>query len=161
MKQGMEDEDNQISDDEWFDIIKAGEIDQVERGKSRVSILNNPDAMDCTVFRLSQNQSVEEYLDVGDAKIVFLGKYLVPDDLDEEELKDYENLNLDCLFEVLLEFKEDKLKKTSVDIWDVITVFPGNGLVLGWELFNFSESESGLKCIIHRFREVDSVANLP
>ena len=156
-----EDENMHISNEEWLDILKAGEIDEIEREKSRFLIINDTNAMDCAVYRLNKDQAEMEYLEVGSAKVLFLGKHTVPKDLDDDELEDYEGLDVNSMFDVLLEFNEDELKKTPIDIWDVVTVFPGNGLVLGYEVFDFSESESGLKCIIHRFRDVDSVPNLP
>lgn len=149
-----------ISDEEWEDICAVGRIDPVKREKSRTAIINREDAMDCTIFRLRTDEKLDDCIELCDAKIVLIGKHQVPEGLDEEEFEDlYGGLDVDRLVDALVEyvpnFEDIKIEPEPSDF---VSVEPGAGISISYQLIDFFETEDGRRCIL--LNCIDECANM-
>jgi hypothetical protein len=139
-----------LSDKEWSDICAAGRIDPIKRDQSRAKIISHENAMDCTIFRLSEDDNDDGCIDLCDAKILFIGKHQVPEGLDEEEFEDlYGDLDINLLVDAWLEYlpNPDDLK-AEPEPPDMVSVEPGGGIALPFQLIDFVETEEGRRCIL-------------
>lgn len=57
--------------------------------QSRTAILENPDALECTLYRADEYDTEAEEQDLGDARMLVLGPFQAPAEWDAKDREDY------------------------------------------------------------------------
>lgn len=132
---------------------------QVSKAARQVT-LRHPNSMDCTVFRKTLNRTESivpeefgglptigglgvldnedeadyDYEELGEARVVFTGQYQASDmNMNSaDEGLNYQNPPVEALVECVLD--PDDVNYFIPDKHDMITVYPGNGFALGYEI---------------------------
>jgi hypothetical protein len=153
-----EDCDDGPSDREWESILAAGQIDLVKRAASRAGILNHEDAIDCTIFRFGTKEEPNAWTELCDGKVVFIGKHKVPDSLDDEEFEElYGGIDVELLVDAWLEcLQTEEELNGPPEPSDMVSIEPGMGIALPYQLIDYVETEEGRRCImLNRIDESD------
>lgn len=124
----------------------------------RQTVLHSPDALDCTLYRGDENDPDAEELDLGDAKLLFIGPFEAPADWDAAERADYFGDSAPELFfsarvECLAE--PDSKAWFSADVGDYVATLPGAGEVLMYYVHDYlEESDGSLSYVLLRDEEL-------
>src|SRR3990167_10861177 len=108
-------------------------MDAEQQLATRLAILENPEAQDCTVYRADDQDPEAEEVDLGDAKVLFCGPFEAPADWDAAEREDYFGDSAPELFvnaRIECEAKPGSKDHFTVDIGDYVAAQPGLGGVV-------------------------------
>ena len=124
----------------------------------RQTVLHSPDALDCSLYRADEQDPEAEELDLGDAKLLFLGPFEAPADWDAAERAEYFadceptlffNARIECLAAV------DAKGWFSADVGDYLACMAGEGEVLMYYVHDYLEEADGtLTYVLQRDEEV-------
>lgn len=140
-------------DEVWVQMCSADGLDPAKRLAARQTVLNHPDAQDCTIYRPDENDPDAEEEDLGDARILFTGPFQVPEEWDEEERAEFFGDDDPELF--MTAFVECEAKPASArffapDVGDYVAVMSGPGEVQMFYVCDYSEDDNGRQCILIR-----------
>lgn len=112
----------------------------------RQTVLHSPDALECTLYRADENDPDAEELDLGDAKLLFLGPFEAPADWDAAERAEYFGDSApELFFSARLEClaAPDAKAWFSADVGDYVATLPGQGEVLMYYVHDYLEEPDG------------------
>ena len=135
--------------DIWQQMCAADGLDPVKRLTARQAVLNDPHALDATLYR--SDESGEEELDLGDAKVLFQGAYVLPAHWSANEKAEYLDGALeDELLCALVECQADPQSKDYfvADVGDYLACVETTGKVAMYFVHDFEEDNNGRRCIL-------------
>lgn len=154
----MSTKDQQLHlDPVWTQICRANDVDPKTRMAARLEILTSADAQDCTVYRPDETDPDAEELDLGDAKVLFLGQFEPPAEWDAAERADFyadsaPELFMNALLEC--EAKPASAEYFTPEVGDYVATMPGLGEVVMYYVCDYSEDERGRLCVLLRDDEI-------
>ncbi|MBC9251663.1 hypothetical protein A9179_15425 [Pseudomonas alcaligenes] len=125
--------------------------------QQRLTILDDPQAQECTLYRPDDNDPDAEEEDLGDARVLFAGPFEAPVEWDAAEREEF---FADCdpaLFVrayIECEAKPGSKGYFVADIGDYVATLPGQGEVLMYYVHDFIEDASGRLFVLLRDEEV-------
>lgn len=140
-------------DDVWVQMCSADGLDPAKRLAARQTVLDHPDAQECTVYRPDENDPDAEEEDLGDARILFTGPFQAPEDWDEEELAEFfgdDDPELFVTAFVECEAKPASSRFFAPDVGDYVAVMAAPGEVQMFYVCDYSEDDDGRQCILIR-----------
>ncbi|MHA6495003.1 hypothetical protein ACX0MV_17415 [Pseudomonas borbori] len=120
---------------------------------SRQTILNHPDAQDCTVYRPDAHDPEAEEEDLGDAKILMTGPFQPPADWDAAEREAFfadSDPELFFTARIECEAKPGSAQHFVTDSGDYVATMPGAGEVVMFFVCDYDEDASGRSYILIR-----------
>jgi hypothetical protein len=114
---------------------------------ARQAVLHSPDALDCTLYRADENDPEAEELDLGDAKLQFLGPFEAPADWDAAEREEYFGESAPELFiNAYIECQAEPGSSGyfTADVGDYVATLPGQGEVLMYFVHDYLEDSDGV-----------------
>lgn len=143
----------QSSDEVWVQICEAAELDPVARLKSRLAILQHPDAQECSFYRPDEFDPDAEEEDLGDAKVLFLGPFQVPADWDADERAEFFGEDdPECFVSAYIECEAKPAAKQyfTAEPGDYLGCMQADGRVQMFYLYDYLEDDNGRKCVLIR-----------
>ncbi|WP_242443050.1 hypothetical protein [Pseudomonas sp. LFM046] len=140
-------------EDSWAQICLAAGLDPEKRLAARQAVLGHANALDCTLYRPDDNDLDAEEEDLGDARILFTGPFQVPAQWSVQEREDYfGDIDPASFVTALIECEADPASRDFflADAGDFVAVVMASGDVQMFYLYDCSEDEDGLHCVLVR-----------
>lgn len=148
---------NDQADAVWMQMCRAAGLDPQRRLAARQAILQGEAAQDCTVYRPDERDPDAEEEDLGDARVLFTGPFLAPEEWDEQMRADYFDENDPALFvTALIECEAAPASRGffMVEAGDYVAATLETGEVVMFYVYDCSEDEQGRRCVLIRDDEV-------
>ncbi|WP_454254779.1 hypothetical protein [Pseudomonas sp. Marseille-Q8238] len=119
----------------------------------RQAVLDNPQALDCTVYRPDESDLDAEEIDLGDAKVLLAGPFVAPADWDAQEREDFFGDSDPDLFVTAYlecEAKPGSAAYFQASVGDYIATMSGAGEVVMYFVEDYRESDKGRLFILLR-----------
>lgn len=137
----------------WNTLCQADGLDPTQRMETRLAILKNVSALNCTIYRSDENDLDAEEEDLGDARIVFTGAFQPPIEWNEEACNSYfDGVESNLFFTALIECEADPESGHFFlpDVGDYVAVVTLTGLVEMYFLYDWNEDLRGRCCVLIR-----------
>lgn len=137
----------------WLQMCEAAGVDAEKRLAARQAVLESAEAVECTVYRPDENDPDAEELDLGEARILFEGPFVTPDDWSEEECEEFFGDDDPEQF-VTARIECEAAPSSSAyflpEIGDYLAAVPGQGEVVMFYVHDCEEDDDGLHCVLIR-----------
>lgn len=134
----------------WQKMCLSDGLEPEKRMQSRQYVLRHENALECTVYRPDENDVEAEELDLGDARILFTGKFVPPLEWDEDACTSFfEDNDPELFFNALIECESFSWNTFFVpDVGDYVAVVDEKGAVTMYFLYDWNEDDLGRSCVL-------------
>lgn len=136
----------------WVQMCEAAGLDPEQRLKARHSVLDSPDARDCTLYRpVEEDDPDAEEEDLGDARIVFQGPFQAPAHWGEAELEEFfGDEDPEQFVAALIECcaPPSSSQYFTAEPGDYVAVVNERGQIHMYYLYSSHEQNDGLHCVL-------------
>lgn len=136
----------------WNQLCADAGVDPQQRMAARQAILADSSALDATVYRPDDNDPDAEELDMGDAKVLFLGPFEAPIEWDAAEREDFfDDADPALFFSARIECESQPGTSAFFvpEVGDYLAVMDG-GKIQMYFLHDWREDNDGCTCVLIR-----------
>lgn len=136
----------------WNQLCADAGVDPQQRMAARRAILADSNALDATVYRPDDNDPDAEELDMGDAKVLFIGPFAAPTEWDAAEREDFfDDADPALFFSVRIECEAEPGTSGFFvpEVGDYLAVMDA-GKIQMYFLHDWREDEDGCTCVLIR-----------
>jgi len=137
----------------WNQLCADAGVDPQRRLAARQAVLTDAKALDSCFYRADDNDPEGEELDLGDAKVLFLGPFQAPTDWDAAEREEFfGESDPSVFFDALVECEAEPGSKAFFlpEIGDFVAVMPSPDKVEMYFLHDWRDEEDGCHCVLVR-----------
>lgn len=141
------------ADPQWLQICDAAGLDPRERLQARLTILQHPQAQDCTLYRPDEDDFEAEEEELGDARVLFAGAFQAPASWDAALREAYfddcdpalfSNAYIECVAAV------GSAAFFMAESGDHVASITADGQVVMHFIHDWREDEQGRLCVLVR-----------
>ena len=127
----------------WNQLCADAGVDPQQRMAARRAILADAKALDATVYRPDDNDPDAEELDMGDAKVLFIGPFEAPTEFDDADPALFFSVRIEC------EAEPGTSGFFVPEVGDYLAVMDA-GKIQMYFLHDWREDEDGCTCVLIR-----------
>ena len=137
----------------WQQMCEAAGLDPQRRLAARRAVLDDPQALECSLYRPDENDPDAEEEDLGEARVRLIGPFLAPPEWDAEDREAFFGDDDPQLFVTALIECEAEPGSAAFFLaaeGDYLAAMPGQGEVAMYYVHDCREDEQGRRCVLIR-----------